>query len=1213
MPTSPGTKAGELSSRASSLTTFRRIEGERDFDRLGSIIPDSQIIPNTLLSQPLKLFSAPKEEVSISSMSEGFCFGEKKPPRPGQYTQRPKLGQPPSTSTSHSLSNSAGVLPEHPPPSPQHAPISQIPQPAAPLDLPELGLLGSKHPSKASSDLCQEDFPGLSGHHESHNSQKTSPREAPALGNTVSASGIYVDSSVHSHDCIPPPAAMDVQPVRNKSFSSVPQGIGAVTPIQGSRRLEGKKEPSYFANDHGKLRPHTRLLLPAHRLKLGRRLEDLKLPLPHITRTDRSSRHAPPSSACGDLETPAPQTPMTTRPRDRSSCGHRPNHPPATSNSYRESGRNHDRLQSRASNISKKRSVRQKFRPRPKNEPNRKKIAMQNVAEYWNECIQIADAERHDALQEIALLEDKLHHAKKALDKSAQLISERDSVIHDNMRRYERLQEEESLAKKETQRLHSEVESLHSDLAKSQDHAAAVQEKYRKNRAKLNEAIKEQQDLFSRARNFHKETNDELQKERDRRENEAKAVELALEASQKKREELKACIEKYKAETEQDAKEKNLTISELQMKLEQQQKEHIRERDAAIELQNRLKAESSLLDMVKNIHSDLSSLKDSTEKYNNWSENQDKLTGSLSKKLDLINNHLNSHNEGRLTNEEVKSMMDHLETSITSSLMTEIHNIVSSQTKAEQSAANFQGTLQENVEKLHNGVAEQQSVQSKDQQWREETHQVLVEHLDDISARALATQKTCDETKRNLAELATGHSVWREVLQTRFGTEVAKQLQDRESRIGELEETMRHISQEWSKKLDILKATTHENNEQAKEYLQATIHEIKSTLEEKLQGERVASENDISKSEAIHATVEAHLQQVKMQLEGLSSSDPGSQLLRETLTEERQKTRLLQEQLAALEGNSGANDELCERQHQNLRAIDTLKTQLEGMSKQVPRVESLNTAFNQMVDLNQLMQTTASYLSKERHWVSEQLEVKSQVVGSHGLPLNETGTDSAYFDEQRSEESMAWIQTQGTATKLSASLSDLDTLDVHSQGERYRRKVVVASPALEASSPSPPPSVAQEQLRRREGSNPRSILRLATAQEPEPARAPVNHSQYNRPVAPKVNSTAGCTNPAMVEQIRSGLIQSKPKSPNWEFPTMEDFAKEILPSGKDDSSLGQKHSINLVDEAENATPAMKRVKSEEPQDTSEPESINRSSLFQTRHVVQKTYSRKSSN
>lgn len=188
---------------------------------------------------------------------------------------------------------------------------------------------------------------------------------------------------------------------------------------------------------------------------------------------------------------------------------------------------------------------------------------MQNVAQHWNECIQIAEAERHEAIQEIVRLEDKVNHTKEVLRKSMQVLSEKDSRIQESESRCHRLEKAGSLAEKERQKLHVELESLRSDLAKSQDHATSMQEKYRKNKAKLNEAIEEQQVLFSRTRVLHQETNEELQKEKDKRAADAKAVEVAFEASQKKREELRNCIEEYRAEAEQEMKQSKIPQASL--------------------------------------------------------------------------------------------------------------------------------------------------------------------------------------------------------------------------------------------------------------------------------------------------------------------------------------------------------------------------------------------------------------------------------------------------------------------------------------------------------------------------------------------------------------------------------------------------------------------------------------------------------------------------
>jgi hypothetical protein len=49
---------------------------------------------------------------------------------------------------------------------------------------------------------------------------------------------------------------------------------------------------------------------------------------------------------------------------------------------------------------------------------------------------------------------------------------------------------------------------------------------------------------------------------------------------------------------------------------------------------------------------------------------------------------------------------------------------------------------------------------------------------------------------------------------------------------------------------------------------------------------------------------------------------------------------------------------------------------------------------------------------------------------------------------------------------------------------------------------------------------------------------------------------------------------------------MEDFAKEIHPNWRDDVKPGEKHNIAVIGEVEDTAPAIKRVKSEDPQDDS---------------------------
>ncbi|KAJ4139967.1 hypothetical protein NW768_001317 [Fusarium equiseti] len=1170
MSASPSSRS-QVPDRGISLAPFKHVEDERRFEKLPSVIPDSQATPNEYLSQiPVKRFSVPKEEVSLSNPSEGFSFGERQPHRPGQFSQRPQVEHSQSNEYPKFFPGSVRPFPHISPPNRPRPPDVQVPhisppsRPRSPgpqgtrplpLDLPEIGLVGRQSSPEAPPPSSGRDITDSPGQHDHFpRSSGIGSQKGTPLKSVASPAITYAESPKPGVRATAPLATMHAQSPGTKAFSSSPHHVETSKQVEVSRQTEEEDQP---------------VLVPASYHE--RRFEHLKLPLPHIARSGPVQYHASPGSICGDLEGPTPQSSRTAR-RNRTSRRHRLGQQPTRSD-HRESERDYDRPNSRTSNISRKRSFRRHVRPQPSIAPDRKKLAMQNVAQHWNECIQISEAERIEAVQEIARLEDEVHCAEEALENSKQIVAEKEAAIQELTDLYETRKEEGSLAEKETQRLVNEVESLRSDLAKSHEEKTSFHEKYRKNKNKLNEAIQEQQDLFIRARKLYNEIV-ELQKEKEKRAVDVEAVEAALEDSRKKREELRSCVEQYRAETEQETQKKNHAIDKLKSKIEYQQQELARERSAASELQSKLKTESTLIDMVKNMHSDICSLKENNDSHNEWSRRQDTMTDSLSEKLGRMSDDIKSLTEGRIINDDISSMLQNLETNITNRLASEIYNVISLQTKTEKTAACFQETVQNHFEKLHDNMVERQRAQSQYRQWHEEAHQVVVEHLGNMSADVLETRQSCEELKNNWADFATSDSVWKASFKENFRNEVINQLKDRESKIDKLEETVHRVSHEWAQKLDIMKSSVTDNHEHAKEDLQRAFREIKETLEKRIQEGKVVFHEDISKSEALRDMIEAHLQQVRLQLEAASSNEPETQLLREALSEERTRTSALKKEVANLQSDVGTSNEICQRERQDLNAMGTLKRQLEAISEQVPHVENLNTTFNKMIDLNQVLQSTALYLSKEHNWVKGQLGAKTQ--------SSEIGTESAHFQEQRHEELDIGFQTRDTTVEQSTSLNGLSTINVHVQGDRYRRKVVVTSPALEASLPAPPPSVAQEQQRRRESNVPRPILRstTASAQDAELVRAAVNHDQYNRPVMARASSAAGGANPFIVEQIRSGLIPRKPRDQGWDFPTLEDFTRESTLGGKNEVKQKPKRNITPGDGANDAPHAMKKTKTE---------------------------------
>lgn len=263
MTASPDPRPRASFSRGSSQISFGPIEDERDFDSLGSVIPDSQTAPNTLLNQlHLRRFSVPREEVSTSTMAEGFCFAEKKPPRPGQFSERPKPEQPQAADTSQFIPMPKNIPAEHSPLSPLHAPV-HIHRPAIPLDLPELGLTGCKIVSEISSHVNEENLTGRSDNSSSHTIiplEKPSSRDSPG-----EASVICIDSSGLSHENTSEASDINAPPPTETGSIFDASRFGKVaTKAQVSQRLGKQANISLpHIKGHGKLQITKPMVIPA--------------------------------------------------------------------------------------------------------------------------------------------------------------------------------------------------------------------------------------------------------------------------------------------------------------------------------------------------------------------------------------------------------------------------------------------------------------------------------------------------------------------------------------------------------------------------------------------------------------------------------------------------------------------------------------------------------------------------------------------------------------------------------------------------------------------------------------------------------------------------------------------------------------------------------------------------------------------------------------
>ena len=177
--------------------------------------------------------------------------------------------------------------------------------------------------------------------------------------------------------------------------------------------------------------------------------------------------------------------------------------------------------------------------------------------------MRIAEDERDDANWEIERLQREMRQQDEKLIKSLQLLFEKDVQFQATQAHCIELETQGAQVTTENQRLSGEVGSLRDQLGESKKRAASLGDKSRAYRAKLNEAIAEQQALFLRSRAFYQEAQQELQKENSSRAVNAQAIDKALETSRQKREEMKQCFEEFRVETERECQKSKYSTAPI--------------------------------------------------------------------------------------------------------------------------------------------------------------------------------------------------------------------------------------------------------------------------------------------------------------------------------------------------------------------------------------------------------------------------------------------------------------------------------------------------------------------------------------------------------------------------------------------------------------------------------------------------------------------------
>ncbi|PNY29151.1 Uncharacterized protein TCAP_00922 [Tolypocladium capitatum] len=1123
-----------------------------DFERLHSTAPGSQpYVSKHFNDSQIKKFSATQDEISETALGEGFSFGIKRPPRPGQFSERPfhhpsEASKPIKTSprasetqknppspgrptdvpsavprrpalSLHELAIPPSQLVSTPPPRPNFRPSnSPDTKPAEPFYSPDVHISSRQPPRRLPSDVAESQGLGLqvasaSANEHQKKSGRNELRDPFPEGATAAAS-------------------LESPPSREpKGTTRIITGPFSTVPNADTARHEN--DASVFPNNL----PHQE------------NLASFKIPEKQLLRTDHIRRRPSPGSACGDLEGPVHRSPHMQR-------NTMVNRPAVFHDSPDWDSATRHRSRSRTSNISRKRST--ICKDRRHRDPDRKKTAMHQVAQYWNECIQIAEEEKAQANWEIERLQNELHRHQLKLTESRSMLDDKVRELHHIEHRHRQLEENDSRNTTENKRLGSEVEELRDQLSESKTRATALEEKHQRYRLKLNEAIKEQQALFLRSRAFYEESLSELRKENEKRHTDSNEIEKALENSRQKREEMKRCLEEFRGEMERESRHSALedqTISDLRIKAKEQRDTLLHERDVTESLRRQVESQEVTQKAVRDMAAKVGSLLDICAKKDQEQKKNANIVDRIHTRLDALTQRMLTTDTNAVSSAAIERAVQGIEETISTQIVAAITDVASNQHRAEQTTFELANACAGQLTEIRRTLGKQDARFAMAQATEEEVAREFNNSFNNLTSSMEKVQQSCQQTEQTLKTwIETESHSQRSSNETRE-TGLYEKLAQRNEEINQLEQKLQLVSETYTAKIKSLTQGLSRNDEASKEELRNVVVEFQKKLEQGFKEERERSEWNLRQSQTAIAALESQLKAVNNHLAVAKFGPSQESNLDQTNTRKDQSlVSQLQQKVQEFERQAKATKELRDRWQRDIKTVDTLRGQLRNIQERMPQMERFDATLGEVAELNRLVCSTAQYLVRERGWVQQLHEEAVQQSSNHDdAPhgqdeQNPNAAEELEEAKHFSDTVSASVKPEGivSQTNLDEARTEFSAVDLS-----IKRKVEVHSPEPEeeANLPLHPPSIVQEQVRRRGAAQPRSILKLSSVQESttieeQAARMTLGQNQYNRPVMSGIS--AAVASATMVEAIRLGQVPSERPNPDWSLTSVADFERD---------------------------------------------------------------------
>lgn len=420
--------------------------------------------------------------------------------------------------------------------------------------------------------------------------------------------------------------------------------------------------------------------------------------------------------------------------------------------------------------------------------------------------------------------------------------------------------------------------------------------------------------------------------------------------------------------------------------------------------------------------------------------------------------------------------------------------------------------------------------------------QCVTEAMQQLDTKITQAQRSCVDMATRFDEFSADiHSALSEASSTRE-TQVSEQLKAKDSIIVERETRIQLLAEDYRARVASLADQINDRAKSADEGIRTTLAHITSCVNSLLERDNEAPGEKLRESEEVNLDLQNQLSEIKTRLlETQAAFDSGVQERNQQLDEERLTASNLTARIQELEEEAVTMTSLRETWQKDIDSIQTLRAKVATACQRLPRVESMAAKLDNISRLNGFIHSTARYMSSEKDWIQRELATRGKDAAEEaGVYMEPSKVTSSIGSLQSHSQTACGIAREPHESRAASRLDTLFAEDF------APRKVEVRSPE-DFDSPSPPPTVEQEQIRRREVSRPRSIMRVALGAEHVTLPPRVNiatvDSQSGQPTALRTTNGNGDELTEKIhEEIRAGLIPPERRSA-WKLPTVTEFQK----------------------------------------------------------------------